>query len=97
MVIFILEHVTPSVRGELSRWFIEPHAGIFVGNISAMVREKLWEYLQKKSPNCAITLLHNAKTEQGFTIRTYGDTTRKVVDFEGISLIKKIESNQTKK
>jgi len=43
MTIVILEKVPATVRGELSRWLIEPRKGIFVGQISAIVREKLWE------------------------------------------------------
>lgn len=95
MVIFILEHVQPSVRGELTRWMLEPRAGLFVGNISALVREKLWAMLQKKHPHSAMTLIHSARTEQGFALRTYGDTTRRVVDFDGISLIQRIEKKHT--
>lgn len=93
MVVLILEHVTPSVRGELTRWLLEPRAGLFVGSVSAMVREKLWESIQKKSPRCAMTLLYSARTEQGFAVRTYGDTTRQVVDYEGLALIRRPAGN----
>lgn len=88
MVVLILEHIAPSVRGELTRWLIEPRAGVFVGTISAMVRDKLWESLQAKSPRCAMTMLYSARTEQGFAVRTYGDTTRQVVDYDGLALIR---------
>ncbi len=43
MIAMILESVALSLRGELTRWLLEPQAGVFVGNISAMVRHKLWE------------------------------------------------------
>ncbi|MHB9130032.1 MAG: type I-E CRISPR-associated endoribonuclease Cas2e [Armatimonadota bacterium] len=89
MVVLVLEHVPTSLRGELSRWMIEPRAGVFIGTISAMVREKLWEHILKKAPECGVIMLHSAKTEQGFAVRTAGDTTRQVVDFEGISLIQR--------
>ena len=49
MVVLFMEHVPPSLRGKLSRWMIEPRAGVFVGSISAMVREKLWESVRQKS------------------------------------------------
>jgi CRISPR-associated protein Cas2 len=94
MLVLILEHVTPTVRGELTRWLIEPRAGVFIGTVSALVREKLWESLQKKSPNCAITMLYSARTEQGFAIRTYGDTTRQVVDYDGVALIRHPQRNK---
>jgi len=88
----ILEHVTPSVRGELTRWLLEPRAGVFVGTVSAMVREKLWESIQQKTPRCAMTMLYTARTEQGFAIRAYGDTTRQVIDCEGLALIRRPQS-----
>jgi CRISPR-associated protein Cas2 len=96
MVILLVEHLTPSQRGELTRWFLEPRAGVFVGNVSAMVREKLWEALQKKAPKGGLTMIYSAKTEQGFAIRTVGDTTRTVLDFEGISLITRNDPNPIK-
>ena len=40
MVVIILEKVSASLRGELTRWMIEPHTGVFVGHVSGMVRDK---------------------------------------------------------
>ncbi|MBA3516457.1 MAG: type I-E CRISPR-associated endoribonuclease Cas2, partial [Rhizobiales bacterium] len=31
MVVMMLERVSPSLRGELTRWLIEPKTGVFVG------------------------------------------------------------------
>ncbi len=90
MVVLIIEHVPTSLRGTLSRWMIEPRAGVFVGHISAMVREKLWELIMKRAPNGGAIMLHSAQTEQGFAVRQYGDTTRQVVDMEGLALIKRL-------
>ena len=95
MVVLFFEHVTPAARGELTRWLLEPRAGVFIGNISAMVREKLWESLIKKHPQSAITLCYTAKTEQGFTLRTHGDTTRKIRDFDGLALVTREEKKRT--
>ena len=95
MVILMLEHVTPSLRGELSRWMIEPRAGVFIGSVSAMVREKLWEFVGKKgTANTAMTMIYSAKTEQGYLVRTLGDTTRKTIEFDGITLIKRLEQKK---
>lgn len=87
MVIFLMEKVPISLRGEITRWMLELKPGVFVGNISALVREKLWEHICQKSKNGAVMLLHSAANEQGYKIRTFGDTTRKVKDFDGLQLI----------
>ena len=43
MVVLILENVPTGLRGELSRWMLQPRSGIFVGSVSGMVRDRLWE------------------------------------------------------
>ena len=43
MVVMIMESVPIGLRGELSRWLIEPHPGVFLGHLTAMVRDLLWE------------------------------------------------------
>jgi CRISPR-associated protein Cas2 len=87
MVVMLLEKVPKSVRGELTRWLLELCPGVFVGNISALVREKLWDMLCDKLRGGNALLLHSATTEQGFAIRTHGESDRVVRDFEGLFLI----------
>ncbi len=45
MIVLILEKVPTSLRGELTRWLLELKAGVFVGKVSAMVRDRLWEHV----------------------------------------------------
>lgn len=87
MVVFLMEKVPVSLRGEITRWMLELRPGVFVGNISALVREKLWETICQKLKGGAAMLLHSAANEQGYKIRTFGDTTRKVKNFDGLQLI----------
>lgn len=94
MVVIMVEKVTASLRGEITRWMIELRPGIFVGNISALVRDKLWELICEKMKKGAVTLLHNASNEQGYEIRQVGDTGRKVTNFEGLQLITIPEENE---
>jgi len=87
MVVMILENATPSLRGELTRFLIEPKAGVFVGKVSAIVREKLWELCtDRRSPPGIIQIWSDAN-EQGFNIRSAGDTNRIIRDYEGLNLI----------
>jgi len=91
MVLMILERVSPSLKGELSRWMIEPKSGVFVGNLSALVRDKLWDKVRYKSGDFgACMLIWTTNNEQGFRIDTWGDTTRMVRDFEGLQLVTKV-------
>ena len=87
MTIFVLERVPVSVRGELTRWLLEPHAGVFVGRPSALVREKLWELIGEKQGAGAAVMVWSADTEQGFSMRTSGKTARQLRDFEGLTVV----------
>ena len=88
MLVMILEKVPTSLRGELTRWLIEPHSGVFVGHVSAMVRDKLWEKCCAKVNEGGAIQLWATNNEQRFAIRTFGLTKREVVDFEGLHLIR---------
>lgn len=88
MVVMILERVTPSVRGELTRWLLEVRAGVFVGHVSALVREKLWWKCVNMRGAGSVVQMWSTNTEQRFQIRTTGDASRQVVDFEGLQLIR---------
>lgn len=88
MIVLVLEHVTPGLRGELSRWFLEPRAGVFVGNVSGMVREKIWEKICSDSREGSCIMFYSMNTEQGYLIKTWGLPSREVKDFDGLLLIK---------
>lgn len=88
MVVVILEKVPRGLRGELTRWMLEPRTGVFVGSVSGTVREHLWEKLCRGVRKGACIMVHSDNTEQGFSIRMHGDSSRQLVDFEGLSLIR---------
>jgi CRISPR-associated protein Cas2 len=89
MVVIILEKVSASLRGELTRWMIEPHTGVFVGHVSGMVRDRLWDKCCRQSKNGGVVQLWSTNNEQRFSVRTWGSTQREVVDFEGLQLIRR--------
>jgi len=96
MIIMILENVTPSLRGELSRWLIEPQTGVFVGHLSARVRDKLWEKACKAKRGGSVLQIWSTNNEQRFQMRLYGNASRKIIECEGIQLIQ-IPHNLDKK
>lgn len=87
MTVLILNAVKPGLRGELSRWLIEPKAGVFVGHVSARIRDRLWEKVLQDVKEGDAMMVASAQTEQGFEIRVHGDPNRFPVDFEGLTLI----------
>lgn len=89
MVMIVMERVPPSLRGELTRWMLELKPGVFVGKLSGMVRDKLWETVCAGMKGGAGLLVHSSDSEQGFAIRYWGDPTRTTVDYEGLWLIRR--------
>ncbi len=84
----MLEKVSPSLRGELSRWLIEPRTGVFIGHVSGMVRDKLWEKCCESVKMGGVLQAWSTNNEQRFTIRMAGHTRRQIVDFEGLQLVR---------
>lgn len=87
MNVMILENVPPRLRGELTRWMIEPYPGVFVGHISGLVRDLLWEKCCKKQESGGVVQIWTTNNEQRFKMRMNGKTKRSVVEMEGVQLI----------
>ena len=87
MVVMVLENVPSSLRGELTRWMIEIQTGVFVGTMSALVRDLLWVKCAAKIEEGRCCQVYRTNNEQGFSIRVLGDLTRDVVDLEGLCLV----------
>lgn len=87
MLVMTLERVSPSLRGELTRWLVEVQAGVFVGRVSTMVREQLWERILGRGEGGRVAQVWPAANEQGFSLRIHGDDRRQVIDMDGLALV----------
>ena len=87
MTVLILENASLGVRGEVTQWLLEVKPGVFVGKISAAVRERLWKKVKENMAEGAALLIYSAQNEQGFQMETCRTPERRVVDMEGIYLI----------
>ena len=92
MIVMVLENVPTSLRGELTRWLIEPKPGVFVGHVSAMVRDRLWEKCIKQRKEGGLIQIWSTNTEQRFDMRSWGATERELAEFEGLWLVRKKSS-----
>lgn len=91
MVLLILERSPASLRGELSRWMMELKPGVFLGTVSALVRDELWDTCKSRiGHRGGCLLVHPAQTEQGFAIKTHGVLTRAPIDCEGLWLLRRL-------
>lgn len=88
MVVMVLERVPPSTRGELTRWMLELRAGVFVGKVSAAVRDRLWERVCSRMKGGAGILAYSTNSEQGFAVRFWGRTGRRIENHDGLWLVR---------
>lgn len=88
MIVISTTAIPDHVGGALSRWLIEPCPGLFVGTVSARVRDELWAAVSASVGDGMAVLIHPADNEQGFAMRTSGQRRRHVVDFDGLQLIR---------
>ncbi len=87
MIVITLTDTPPSLRGDLSKWLLEINTGVYVGNVSARVREKLWERVCLNLKNGRATMVYNAKGEQKMDFRVHNSAWQPV-DYDGIKLIR---------
>ena len=66
---------------------LEPKAGIFLGRMTARIRDELWRKVMKHCKDGACLQAWTSPGEQGFQMRSYGDTSRQIVDLEGLHLV----------
>lgn len=88
MTVIVMENVPSSLRGECTRYLLEVKAGVFIGTLNSMVREKLWENVKEKCEDGNCLLAYTVNNEQGFLMEVHGDPKRAIIDFDGLQLIK---------
>jgi CRISPR-associated protein Cas2 len=88
MLIMILEKVPSSLRGEITKWMIEPKAGVFIGKVSAEVRDRLWMKCMKSINDGGAMQIWSSNNEQGFVMRSYGDTSKSLIDLDGLTFVR---------
>lgn len=69
MVVLVLTACPTGLRGFLTRWLIEISAGVFVGRVSARVRDQLWMRVEEMAKDGRAIMVHSADTEQGLDFK----------------------------
>lgn len=92
MTVIVLDCAPESIRGELTRWFLELKPGVFVGKVNVKIRDLLWKRIIQLSETAGAVMVFETASEQGFEMRLHGAPKRCVIDLEGVQLIKVCES-----
>ena len=86
MIVLTLTDCPVSLRGDLTKWLVEINTGVFVGRVSARVRDKLWERVCGSVKQGRATLVFTARNEQHMDFRVH-HSEWEPIDFDGIKLM----------
>ena len=84
--VVVLVAAPEGLRGHLTRWLVEVHAGVFVGTPSRRIRDRLWLVLSERIGDGHAVMIEPANTEQRWTVRTAGRDRWQPTDFDGLIL-----------
>jgi len=87
MLVIVTENAPPRLRGRLAVWLLEVRAGVYIGKVSAKVREMLWEQVEHGIENGNVVFAWKTNTESGYDFKTLGKNRRIPVDFDGLRLV----------
>ncbi|MGI6736866.1 MAG: type I-E CRISPR-associated endoribonuclease Cas2e [Anaerovoracaceae bacterium] len=88
MIVLNISNCPSGLRGDLSKWLSEVSTGVYVGKLSARVREELWKRICDNLNNGQATMVFSSNNEQGYKYLVH-NTTWKPIDFEGITLMRR--------
>ncbi|MGW2227836.1 type I-E CRISPR-associated endoribonuclease Cas2e [Streptomyces formicae] len=87
MIVLSATAVPDHLRGAFSRWLLEVTPELYVGTVSARVRDELWASVTACTEDGTAVLAYPSDNEQGFELRTAGAQRRRPTDFDGLTLI----------
>lgn len=88
MVVVVLTDCPSKLRGDLSKWFFEINTGVYVGKVSARVRERIWERICENIKHGQATMVYSSSGEQKMEFHVH-NTSWKIVDYDGIKLMQR--------
>ena len=92
MTVVVLSACPIGLRGQLTRWLLEISPGVFVGHVSARVRDLLWNRIIEFIGRGRALMVYSTKGEQQLAFRTHGHEWIPE-EFDGIQLIRRPTAN----
>ena len=88
MVVIVLTACPAGLRGHLTQWLLEISAGVYVGHVTARVRDRLWgRVVELAGPGRAL-MVYQVRGEQRLSFKVH-DHHWHPVDFDGIMLMRR--------
>ncbi len=88
MVVIVLTACPAGLRRHLTRWLLEVSPGVFVGVLTARVRDLMWERVLELVKDGRALMVHSARGEQRLAFRVHRHEWEPV-DVDGIYLMRR--------
>jgi CRISPR-associated protein Cas2 len=95
MIVLTLTDCPDSLRGDITKWLVEINTGVFVGRVSARVRDRLWDRVRDSIKSGRATLVYSAQNEQRMDFRVH-NSAWEPIDFDGIKLMMRPDASRAK-
>lgn len=96
MMVIVLEATPPRLAGHLRRLLLEVRAGVFVGDYSVRVRERLWKVVTEEIGDGNALVVWSCPNDAGFDFDTCGKNRRIPVDLDGLKLVSFLPTSDEK-
>lgn len=88
MVVLVLTACPAGLRGHITRWLLEISPGVFVGVLTARVRDLLWSQVLELCKDGKALMVHSIRGEQRLAFRVHRHEWEPA-DVDGIWLIRR--------
>jgi len=96
MIVITLTECPPALRGDLTKWLQEINTGVYVGQVSARVRDEIWKRVKDCAKSGRATMVFSANTEQRLDFRVH-NTIWEPINFDGLKLMLRPSPARVKK
>lgn len=86
MIVITLTNCPQALRGDLTKWLFEVSTNVFVGRVSARVRDQLWKRIEQYCKEGRATMVFSTNNEQHFDFRVH-NSEWEPVNLDGIKLM----------
>lgn len=94
MIVIVLANCPKSLRGDLTKWLYEISVNVFVGRVSARVRDELWSRIKRSCREGRAVMVFGVDNEQRFDFRVYNSDDIPV-DLDGLKvMLRPLHSNE---
>ncbi len=86
MIVITLTDCPPALRGDLTKWLQEINTCVYVGKVTARVRDMLWTRVTENLKSGRATMVYRTNNEQCMDFRVH-NTVWEPIDFDGLKLM----------